>query len=203
MLSASAQNWSYICSYIKKKAQTQLNQDYWVTTTCVSEVVKCFFQFRELWTDRMTLVAYRKEFYIWRFPGYPWSYHKRAQLADSLTHCWTSPVSHTGVKAQAFSTDSCCHIFNQPPQMGPPILPFGRVDFHSNGHLRKRHLGPAWCHIVTNSELLNHYITEWNDLLAPVADSVIQGALKMHSVLDFTHSVTCLCSWIVLLEQLN
>lgn len=120
---------------------------------CDSEVV-ILYQFRELWTDRGTLVAYRKG--IWRVPGYPWSYHKSAQLADSPTHSWNTPVSHTGVKAQSFSTDSCCHSYNRPPQMGPPILPFGRVNFHSNGHLRKRHLGPAWCHNVTNSELLNH-----------------------------------------------
>ncbi|CAB1424048.1 unnamed protein product [Pleuronectes platessa] len=32
--------------------------------------------------------------------GYPGSYHRRAQLADSPAHYRPSPVSHTGVKAQ-------------------------------------------------------------------------------------------------------
>lgn len=145
----SCQVWALKTDYpsaVRKKDQMQLNQDPSHCNMCVSEVVKCFYISLENCEHIEWLTDNR--FYIWHFPGYPWSYHKRAQLADSPTHCWASPVSHTGVKAQGFSTDSCYHSFIQSPQMGPPILPFGRVDFHSNGHLRKRHLGPAWGHLT-------------------------------------------------------
>lgn len=89
-------------------------------------------------------------FHVRHFPGDPRSRHKRAQLADSptLARRRASPASHTGVKALASSADSCCHSFSRSAQMGPPILPFGSVDFHSNGHLRKWHLGPAWGHLT-------------------------------------------------------
>lgn len=56
---------------------------------------------------------------------------------------------------------------------------------------------------MTNTGLLNLEIGSENDLLATAADRVILGALKMLSVFDFTHSVTCLRSWIVLLPRLN
>lgn len=65
------------------------------------------------------------------------------------------------------------------PKWGPPILPFGRENFHSNGRLRKQHLGPVWCHKATNSELINQRIAGRVDLLAAAADSVARGgALK-------------------------
>lgn len=181
----------------------QLNLEHWVTTTCVSEVVKVFLQqFRELWTERVTLVADTKRVLHLTFSRLSLERPQESTAGRLSPSLLSLPCVTHRCKGPGLSTDSYCHSFNQPPQMGPPVLPFGRRDFHSNGHLRKRHLGPAWCRIVTNSELLNHYITEEKDLYAPVADSVIQGVLKMLS-LDFTHSVTCLCSWIVLLEQLN
>lgn len=65
------------------------------------------------------------------------------------------------------------------PNGGPPILPFGRENFHSDGRLRKQRLGPAWCHEATNSELINQPITGRVDLLAAAAGSVAPGgALK-------------------------
>lgn len=88
--------------------------------------------------------------------------------------------------------------------MGPPSPPFGTASFHSNRHLRKRHLGPAWCPKCDKNRALKSLKSRGeSDLLAAEADRVIRGALKMLSVLDFTHSVTCLRSWIVLLPRLN
>lgn len=73
------------------------------------------------------------------------------------------------------------------PKWGPPILPFGRENFHSNGRLRKQHLGPVWCHKATNSELINQRITGRADLLAAAADSVPRGGTKRCSLFNFSH----------------
>lgn len=48
---------------------------------------------------------------------------------------------------------------------------------------------------------LNRYVAVWNDSFA-LADGRIHGKGEI-PVLNLTPSVTCLCSWIVLLGQLN